>query len=121
MAEQAPPPRRPAAPAPEELKIPPVPADATPPADIIPEPAPEPVAVVPPAPEPVVVAPVAVEPPLAAAAPPPVAPEPAPEPIPAPATEPESAAPAVGPAIKPIVLGADPVPVAAPKRGWWKR
>ena len=121
MAEQAPPPRRPAAPAPEELKIPPVPADATPPADIIPEPAPEPVAVVEPASQPVAAAPVAVESPPAAVAPPPVVPESAPEPTPAPATEPESAAPAVGPAIKPIVLGADPVPVAAPKRGWWKR
>ena len=123
MAEQAPPRRRaPAAPAPapatEELAIPPVPADATPPADIVPPDVPEPIA---PAAEPV-----AESPPVAAVAPEPPAPEvPVPEPVapvaaePAPA--PDSAEPAIGPAIKPIVLGADPVPVTERKRGWWKR
>jgi hypothetical protein len=67
----------------------------------------------PPAPQPVAAAP---EPPPAA-----VAPAVAAEPAPAPAPAPESAEPAVGAAIKPIVLGADPLPVTAPKRGWWKR
>ena len=34
---------------------------------------------------------------------------------------PAGAEPIVGPAVKPIVLGADTLPAAAPKRGWWKR
>ena len=92
---------------PAELEIPPVPADAAPPADL--------------AVEPVVEAPVPAESVIVSEPTAAVPPEPASEQA---ATAPESApngAPAVGAAIKPIVLGSDPLPVATPKRGWWKR
>ena len=77
--------------APAELEIPPVPANATPPADIVPEVVAEPAPVVAPVAETVAVA------------------------------EAVDGEPTVGPAVKPIVIGADPLPTAAPKRGWWKR
>ncbi len=56
-------------------------------------------------------------------------PEPTPEPIesvaaPEPPPSVESAAdpePAPEPVIKPIVIGADPLPDVAPKKGWWRR
>ena len=105
--------------APAALEIPPVPADATPPSDVVievepaPEPAPAvetaPEAVAEPAPEPVV------EP---APAP---APEPAPAPAPAITPELEPAPVVVGPAIKPLVIGEDELPPTPPKRGWWRR
>jgi len=94
---------------PAGLEIPPVPMDATPPADIVAAPVaevavapePEPVPVLAPAPPPVVNAPVAA-----------VVADPAPA---------EPTAPAVGPAIQPVVIGADSLPTAERKRGWWKR
>ena len=45
----------------------------------------------------------------------PPAPEPAPEPPPA------REEPVIGPAIQPVVIGAEPEPPAAPRRGWWRR
>ena len=83
------------------LEIPPVPAGATAPSDIVAEPAPPPV---------IARAPKQPAEPVMAA--PPVVTEPAPA---------TSGEPMIGPAIKPTVLGADPLPAAAPKRGWWKR
>ncbi|MDD2861805.1 MAG: Rne/Rng family ribonuclease [Acidiphilium sp.] len=50
----------------------------------------------------------------------PPAPAPEPEPAPAPVKEPEPAPEPVKAVIQPVVIGADE-PVAAPKRGWWKR
>jgi ribonuclease E len=64
---------------------------------------------------------------------PPLAPEPGPEPEAAPAAEPEQpeaaepvtraapVEPVIGPPVKPVVIGADPLPEAPPKRGWWRR
>ena len=75
------------------LAIPPVPAGATAPSDIVAEPVATPAIV------PTVAAPIEA----------PAATLPAPTPV------------VVGPAVKPVVLGADPLPEAAPKRGWWKR
>ena len=120
-----------AAAAPVALEIPPVPADATPPNDVVaavelvaePAPAAEPVPPAPesepesapePMPEPVAES---VSEPVAEAKPEPVAevvaptPEPAAEPAPV----------VVGPAIKPLVIGEDELPPAPPKRGWWRR
>jgi ribonuclease E len=65
-----------------------------------PEPAPAPAPAEPPAPE--APAPEAIETPVA---------EPTPPPAP---VEPE-------PVVKPILIGAEDTPVAAPKRGWWRR
>ena len=72
-------------------------------ADVLPEPAPELAADPAAEPEPQ---------PVAAIDPPAPAQEPVPDPAPAPAPE---------PLIKPIVIGADPVPDVAPKKGWWRR
>ena len=101
---------------PAELAIPPVPADATPPGDILAEPAP--VEPAPPEAAPIMAAPVMAAPETVPTSAPPTAVAP-PAPVEPAAAEP--AAPLVGPTIKPVVLGADPLPVAAPKRGWWKR
>jgi len=117
-----------AAAAPVALEIPPVPADATPPSDVVVEEElmPVPAAAAPePAPEPVV-APIAehlVEPPVEPAmerAPEPVA-APVPEPIAEAAPDLDPAPVVVGPAIKPLVIGEDELPAAPPKRGWWRR
>lgn len=109
-----------AAAVPVALEIPPVPADATPPNDIVTtielvaEPAPAPAVEAAPEPVPEPVAELAPEP-VVAAAPAPVVE------IVAPTPEPEPALVVVGPAIKPLVIGEDELPPAPPKRGWWRR
>ncbi len=91
-------------------EVPPVQPDApaaeTPAAAEVPPAQPE---TVEPAPLPLAVAP-------EAALPAEPAPQPEPEPEPAPPAE-----PSVGLAVAPIVIGKDPIPEAAPKRGWWRR
>jgi ribonuclease E len=94
-------------------------AEAARPAEV--PPAPEPAVEEPPVSEPAVHEPptgeVPVEEPPAPDEPAPV--EPHPEP---PAGDPPAGDPPVAEnVIKPIVIGADPSPVAAPKRGWWRR
>ncbi len=86
------------------LEIPPVPAGATAPSYIVAEPTPPPV-----------IAPVREQPAEPAKA------APAAIPVVAELATAASGEPLVGPTIKPIVLGADPLPAAAPRRGWWKR
>jgi len=93
------------------LEIPPVPADATPPADIVAEPQAEEA----PAPEPVAAAAVAAALMIVVES---VA-------VPTPAVAESAAAPptgpTVGPAIQPTVIDADSLPTTERKRGWWTR
>ncbi len=131
---------------PAGLEIPPVPADATEPPDIVraddvpTESAPEPDAAGPaPSQASAEEAPAETAPPvepeeLPAPTVPPVAAAPAApaehvaaEPVPEapeqeqPERETAAAEPAVGQVIRPIVIGADPLPATERKRGWWRR
>ena len=149
MAEQAQATRRrkpasPAAAAPADLEIPPVPANATAPADIAgpdggeagkaaAEPVPvilaEPAEAAPVADAPAAITPVEAAPvvpalamaAMAAMAMAPEAPESQTVAAPAPEAAPDPIEPAAGPVVRPIVIGADPLPTTERKRGWWKR
>jgi len=110
VAQDAP---RPTSPAITDLEIPPVPAEATAPADILAE------AAAPEAP------PAEVDQPAAAVEAMPSVEEPVvasiqPE-APAVAEGPAITEPVVGPSVQPVVVSADSVPATERKRGWWRR